>query len=171
MKQKLSLEEYFKGWSKEDVSNLTDLTKEEIYQKYVMKIEVLERDDYTCQNVNCKYCNNVKNHPKLTVHHYKAKRNGGANKGRNGVTLCQGSHNALNRGKTVIKYSNNSKLPAHIRGSTQIEDDEPQINWKEVRAKMKVRRKEFRNLFGVPITSNQMEILMKFLYKMFEENI
>lgn len=169
-------EDYFRTWEKTELAKLSNELKEDIYLKYKMKCEVLNRDNFTCQNINgkkdkCMFCQNEPYYIKLTVHHYKAKRNGGSNKVRNGVTLCQGIHNSLNRGKHKVVYSQNPSLPAHIRGSTQSIDDNPSINWKEVKAKMKIRRREVRDWFGIELTDKQWEAIFRWLMKNFGEDV
>ena len=134
-----------------------DIIRNRAYEKYVLRCEVLNRDGFKCQNVNCKTPDS-----NLTVHHIKHKRNlkksrwyNGIDKARNLITICECCHNAFNAAKIALTFSNLDNVPAHVRGmSFKLDKPEPKINWKKVRAEMKVVR---RNLKHSGITYKEAE--------------
>lgn len=134
-------ETYFKSWGT-DAERLTKNLKEGIYAKYLVKSRVLQRDNFTCQNIDPK----VKCHSKeLTIHHFKHKRNGGKDIERNLITICKSCHNRFNKAKSPLIFSNENNLPPHIRGHTQmlhIKDKE--VNWKHLKSEMKSFRKTLK---------------------------
>lgn len=90
-------EEYFNDWDMENldkVDNSSDISREEIYQKYVIRKKVFERDSFKCKNEECKAP-----HSKLTMHHIKHLRNSGKTSMKNCITVCDSCHRAFNRFK------------------------------------------------------------------------
>lgn len=163
-RKKVSKEEFFSKWVPTEYEALTDSLKKEIYHKFLMRVEVLNRDSFTCQHLNCDRCKNVQYHPKLTVHHIKAQRNGGKHTTRNGVTLCESIHQAFNRNKSELIFPNKENIPPHIRGHTFKSDTKlKKINPKQKKAEMKKFRKTLMDKFGVSLTMDQVVLLMKFL--------
>ena len=136
-KTKMSVKYYFSNWDSVNYQKLKDDLKLQIYEKYLIKCEIFQRDNFTCQNNNCLYCNNIQFSPKLTMHHIKWQKNDGENKVRNGVTLCGGSHQAYHKAKTELKFSNLNSLPSHIRGHTFKLEKSNVTNWKKVKSEMK----------------------------------
>jgi len=90
----MSKDEYFTKFKEDDVQKITDEIKEELYQKYLVKCEVFQRDSFKCQNFNCKAIDSP-----LTMHHIKWQKNNGKDKSRNCVILCQSCHKNYHRGK------------------------------------------------------------------------
>lgn len=162
-KKKQDRESYFANWNSEQYSQLTAELKEKIYNKYLMKVEVFNRDGYTCQNKDCPFCRNVKEHKALTIHHIKARRNGGKDTSRNGVTLCNSSHQHYERAKGALSFGNSPNLPPHIRGHTFRLSKPQTINWKKVRAEMKILRKQLKEHCGLRLSYEDISILLKFL--------
>jgi len=175
-KANLSKEKFFKNWTQEQVSLMSEEQKNFAYAVYELKCDVFNRDSFTCQNEGCKYCKNVKEWPKLTVHHIKHKRNGGEDKLRNCVLICKGSHSAFNRGKDVIKFGDKENLPPHIRGHTFRLHVVEEVNWKEVKKQVTDMKREIKlRVKGMQtgmdadskhwfnLTMEQMIVLMKFL--------
>lgn len=162
-----SEEEFFNSWQYEDLVALTDALKKRIYDKYVLKCKILQRDGFKCQNINCK-------HPesKLTIHHVKHKRNGGEDKERNLVTICKICHTLFNRCKGSLTFDNSDNLPTHIRGHTfKLHAKEKEIDWKQIRVEMKKVRKELKQN-GVDFSIKDIRIiiiLMRFLTKPYYE--
>ena len=162
-KKELNKEDYFNSWDAKNYNQITEDLKQIIYNKYLMKVRVFNRDNFICQNQNCPFCHNEQYHKKLTIHHIRAKRNDGKDTERNGVTLCKSAHQHYEKAKGPITISDNPKLPNHIRGHTYKLSKPIMINWKKVKADMKLRRKELRELWGIRLTNEQIEMLMKFL--------
>ena len=79
------------------------------YEGNNFRQKVLWRDKYTCRK--CK----SKEH--LQAHHIRYKSAGGTDVVSNGVTLCDGCHNALHRGEWELPYSRTRNLlyPAHLQ--------------------------------------------------------
>lgn len=160
------MEEYFQSWDSENYQRLSQALKERIYSKYLIKAEVLQRDLFKCQNVDC-------NTPesKLTMHHVRFQKNGGKDSARNCITLCKTCHQGYHRGKRAVTYYDAEYLPKHLRGHT-FKLGEPtatSINWKKVKAEMKKFRK---GLVGARVRLSWEDIayLMKFLELEFESD-
>jgi len=51
-KKIVSKEKYFKSWEYEKIVTLTESLKNGIYEKYVAKCKVFQRDNFTCQNID-----------------------------------------------------------------------------------------------------------------------
>ena len=144
----LSKEEYFTLWARKNTFQLTQEISEQIYAKYLVKFEVYTRDNFTCQNVNCARKCDV-----LTIHHIKAQRNGGEDKPRNLLTLCDVCHKGYERAKQPITLSNNPKLPPHIQGRTfkLLRSGNNNARWKKIKKLLKKFRKVLRKE-GLKIT-------------------
>ncbi len=168
-KKGLNQKRYFNSWDAAKYNALDTELKTLIYKKYLMKSEVFTRDDFICQNKDCPFCKNVQYPEHLTVHHIRAKRNGGKDTARNGITLCRTSHQHYERAKGSITLFDNPKLPSHIRGHTFKLSKPIEINWKKVKVDMRIRRKELRDKWGIRLTGEQMAILMRFLRLTFDE--
>jgi len=154
-----SKEEFYNDWEDSKLKELTETLKEYIYSKYVLKVEVFKRDDFTCQNVNCKYCKNEKYFPKLTMHHLKFQKNGGKDSVRNCVTLCKSSHQNFHRAKDEIVYPDSDKLPSHIRGHTYRLEQPDKINWVAIRKRAEEIKREFKQK-GIHPSVNWEEIII-----------
>ena len=161
-KEKLNKVDFFNRWKDEEYSQLTEELQERIYNKYLIKCEVLIRDDFKCQNENCKFCKNEQYHTKLTMHHVKFQKNGGKDSARNAVTLCLTSHKGFHRAKYEIKFPDVKYLPVHISGHTFKLSKSNEINWKKIRAEMKIFRKTLKQE-RVSISFEQLRLLLKFL--------
>lgn len=168
-------ESFFKNWKEENLNLMSEEMKDFAYEKYLLKCRVFNRDSFTCQNENCKYCHNEKEFTKLTVHHIKHKRNGGEDKERNCVLICKASHNAFNRKKDVLKFGLTENIPPHIRGHTFRLHISEEINWKEVKQQVSILKKDIKlkvksmnvgnNKQWFKLTMEQIIMLMKFLDK------
>jgi hypothetical protein len=148
-------DEYYATWDKENVDMLSESLKEIIYQKYFLKCIVFQRDNFKCQNENCK-------HPesKITLHHIKFKKNNGKDKPKNAVTICKVCHVAYHQAKAQLTFW----------GMTyRIQKQEGQINWKVQKAKGKTIRAENREFCGYKISWKLLSILMRFLEREYTE--
>ena len=176
------MQDYFNSWDAKNYNALDKDLKDIIYKKYLMKFKVFNRDHFMCQNRErietedgeviikpCPFCSNKQYYSHLTVHHIKAKRNGGKDTERNGMTLCKTSHQHYEKAKGSITISDGTHIPSHIRGHTFKLSKPIEINWKKVRAEMKKKRKEFRDKWGITLTGAQIEMLMKFLKINFDD--
>jgi len=152
-------ESYFNSWESEQFKNLTDALKDQIYNKYLIKCAVFNRDSFKCQNSECKYIDSP-----LTLHHIRAKRNGGPDTARNGVTLCHTCHQGYEKAKRALIFSKDAAyLPAHIRGHTFKLQRPETVNWKKVKVEMKGLRKNLKTECGINLSWEQVRILMRFL--------
>ncbi len=154
----LSNEEFYKTWAKEDLSNLTPELSDKIYKRYVVKCAVFQRDDFRCQNEECKYCKNEQ-YEKLTIHHIKFQRNGGADKARNCITICASAHKHFHRKKDSLTFN----------GMTYMEHKESEIDWKAIKAEGKKIRKGNLQEHGIHISWQMMAMLMRFLSINYED--
>lgn len=157
----LDKDTYYKGWEPAKLIQLTEELKDTIYEQYVIKCQVLQRDNFLCQNNPCR-------NPKcedLTIHHVKAKRNGGEDKPRNMVTVCDTCHKGYERAKYPLIFApTQMNLPPHIRGHTfrlQRAVDE-KAEWKKVKKQLKRYRKTVRD--DIPrLSIERLYELLKFM--------
>jgi hypothetical protein len=148
-------DQYYATWDKENVDMLSESLKEMIYQKYLLKCIVFQRDNFKCQNVNCK-------HPesKITLHHIKFKKNNGKDKPKNAVTICKPCHAAYHQGKAPLTFC----------GMTyRLQKQEGTIDWKAMKANGKKLREKNKEHCGFKISWKLLEQLMKFLDKEYTE--
>lgn len=157
-KQIVSKEEYFKSWDSDNYNNLNDDLRDQIYQKYVVKAKMLQRDNFKCQNTDCETPDS-----ELTMHHVRFQKNGGEDKERNCVTLCKTCHKGYHRGKRAITFSSESNLPSNLKGHTFKVDKQNEIDWKKVKKDMKQIRKNMKTDHGLVLTPKQLIFLMKWL--------
>jgi len=174
-KKIVSKEKYFKSWEYEKIVNLTESLKNGIYEKYVAKCKVFQRDNFTCQNIDgsdgkCRTCKNESHANNLTSHHVKFQKNGGKHTERNQVTVCAGSHRSYHRAKNPLVFSDNILLPAHIRGHTFQLDKPDGVNWKKVKAECKLLRKRLKSECGLKISWEDVAILLGWLNSNYEED-
>jgi len=151
-----SRETYFDSWEAEQVKAMTEILKDRVYQKYVLKCKIFQRDNFTCQNCDP----DVKHSKELTIHHYKHRRNNGKVTERNCVTICKLCHKRFNKAKAPLIFANVDSLPSHMRGQTQmLHKPEKKINWKKLKAEMKKLRKELK-YSGIKYENIDWELLM-----------
>ena len=162
-KKILAKEEFYNNWETDQLVKITNDIRTQIYDNYVAKAEVLQRDNFTCQNEKCNVCHNQKEYAKLTVHHIKARRNKGSETKRNKVTVCNGSHQRYERAKGELKFNKDvANLPPHIRGHTFRLKRPDNINWKKIKAEMRILRKGLKGIDN-KIKWEDIEILLKWL--------
>lgn len=154
-----SREEFYDEWEDEKLSQLSQELKDHIYNKYLVKCEVFQRDGFKCQNVDCKTPDS-----ELTMHHIKFQKNGGTNKANNCVTLCKSCHKYFHRGKGPITFPDVEYLPKKIAGHTFRISESDEIDWKKVCAKMKQLRKSLKHECGVTVSKYRMALLMRWLF-------
>lgn len=164
-KNVMSITQYFDRWDSANFDALTAELKNRIYEKYVLKCAVFERDSYTCQNDNC-----TKTSDKITLHHIKWQKNNGENKERNCITLCNSCHKGYHRAKNILIFPKSAHLPSHIRGHTFKLNKCDVIDWKKVRADMKKLRKTLTDQCGLKLSWEQVCLLMQFLEWSYEED-
>jgi len=150
-------DEYYKTWDPTNFGMLTEELQKTIYDRYIIKSFVFQRDGFKCQNFGCK-------HPQseLTMHHIKFQKNNGKDSPRNCITLCKSCHNGFHRGKCDLTFN----------GATYKVSRPECVNWKIVRKQNKKLRKELRAelaLNPIHITAALFEQLMRFLMVNFEE--
>jgi hypothetical protein len=150
-------EEYFNSWDKDNAAMLTEELKTNIYERYVVKAFVFQRDGFTCKNEVCK-----KHQSTLTMHHIKFQKNNGKDSVRNCITLCKVCHQGFHRGKNELTFN----------GATYKVSKNEGINWKVRRKQNRELRKSIRaELITNPIHISQelFEQLMRFLMINFDE--
>jgi len=149
---------YFSTWDIETISQLTAELKTRIYEKYVLKCLVLQRDGFKCINQNCKHTGSP-----LTMHHIKFQKNNGKDSIKNCITLCKSCHNGFHRGKCELTFW----------GATYKVHKMDEVNWKIIKKKNKILRKKLIREEGINIYISQelLEQLIKFLMVNLEEEI
>ena len=143
------MDEYFVHWKQEDLDNLTAQQKQDIYQKYFIKCAVFQRDNFKCRNDDC-----VTPESKLTLHHTKFVKNNGKWSLKNCVTICKSCHHRYHRGKGTLTYD----------GMTYKLHKREEINWKQLKFQNKEIRKINKELHGIKISWELMNMLMRFLF-------
>lgn len=143
--------EYFGTWKPEVYKELSNELAGQIYERYVVKCLVLQRDNFTCVNENCKTPNSP-----LTLHHTKFRKNNGKWSIKNCVTVCKGCHQHYHKGKGSLTY----------HGMTyQIHNGDDTTDWKVIKVSAKKIRKANKHLHGVHISWEMMALLMRFLFE------
>jgi len=155
-RKKLSKEEYFQSWDSDNYNNLTEALRERIYEKYLIKAEVFQRDEFACANIECEFPDSP-----LTLHHVKFQKNGGKDSERNCVTLCKTCHQGYHRGKRSFTLADKKELPSHMRGHTFKVSVDESVDWKKVKAEMKKLRKTLISE-RVYLSMEDLALLMKF---------
>jgi predicted restriction endonuclease len=161
-KQKIEIDEYFSKF--DNCETLSEDLKISLYDKYLLKYNIFNRDRFTCQNDKCKYCNNKKDSQELTIHHVKWKKNGGEDDIDNCVTLCKYSHTAFHNGRIDLKIANNKLIPKSIRGNTFKVSFRDKVLAKERKSAMKKLRKQIDiSIKKYNLTWQEVSILLSFL--------
>jgi len=137
-------EEYFNNYKSKEYKEIPEKLKDKIYDNYVKKATVLNRDSFKCQNVEC-----ITPDSELTIHHIRHKRNfkpnQNPNKIRNMITICDNCHKKFNNCKISLVYSNEENVPAHMRSLTQkLDVPKKTFNYKLLRKEMKKFRKTLK---------------------------
>ena len=151
--------EYYSTWEPEQVRGLSVKLSDEIYNKYIVKCEVFNRDNFKCQNMEC-----ITPDSDLTIHHVKWKKNGGKDTARNTITICDRCHKKYHRAKISLVFNDIDTLPSHIRGHTISIHTEDGIDWKVLKRENKLLRREYRGINN-SITWEYIYHLMKWLYE------
>lgn len=92
---------------------------------------VLERDNHTCQNPNCKHKNKkiekneniyIKRNIVLQIHHIRYRSNGGTDKPNNLITLCIDCHTPANhkQGQFLWDWNVNGHKVPQFKGATKM---------------------------------------------------
>lgn len=163
-RKKLSKDKFYSNWESEQLDNLEESLINEIYEKYLIKCEVFQRDNFKCRNIECTFPDSP-----LTLHHVKFKKNGGKDSERNCVTLCKTCHVGFHRAKRRILFPDDLDLPAHIRGRAFANHKEIKIDWKKVKSEMRNLRKTLKSQCGLRISWEQICMLMDFLKLPYED--
>ena len=140
-----------------EIENAT--VDEEVIDISVREI-VRNRDDHKCQNLIC----DNRDYP-LTVHHIKFKKNGGKDKPRNLVTICELCHKRFNMGKKNLVFGLTDNIPPHIRGHTFRIIIPVEIDWKQVRRDSRVKRKLHRSDWHLRVGWKEMIVLLNWLFE------
>lgn len=164
-KKEITKKEYFETWEDYKLKDLTEDLKKAIYEKYLVKKAVFQRDGFKCQNINCK-----SPEAPLTMHHVRFQKNGGKHTEKNCITLCSECHKGFHRAKISITFPDEDYLPKKMRGNTFVVDKKNEVNWKKVKKEMRQFRKSLRDQCGLKISWEQLMILLKFLEYDFEDD-
>lgn len=136
---------YFDNWEQDKLLGLTEDLKERIYKRYLVKCEVFKRDSFKCQNLNCTTPSSD-----ITLHHIKWQKNGGEDSSDNCVTLCDECHRGYHAAVTELKFAKSKSLPKKIRGLSFILSKSDEIDWKQLKKKLrKFRRSVIPTLQGM----------------------
>ena len=149
-------EEFFKQWNKASTDSMTAELKEYVYQQYVLKCIVFQRDEFKCKNVGCKTPE-----ADLTIHHIKFRVNGGKDTPRNCACICKICHQSFHKGRIALT----------IEGATYKLHQEKKLNWREQKKQLRTFRKNLKmeGEWSVSISFEMFMILMKFLDVPYED--
>ena len=146
----MSKEQYFEDWKQEHLSKISLENQDKIYELYILRCVVLQRDNFKCQNEACDSPES-----KLTIHHIKFRKNNGKDKPGNCITMCRSCHAAFHKGKEALKFW------GHTWQIHKKETLSPK-QLKFIGAKI---RKENKHLFkGYNISYEMLELIMKYLF-------
>lgn len=144
-----SKEAYFAKWNPKELSHISASDKEKIYQRYLLKCEVFQRDGFKCQNADCEY------KAPITLHHIKWQKNNGQDKPKNCVTVCKTCHKRFHSGKAGLQIGYNY-YEVH-------KEHNDEIDWKKVKAENRQIRKNNKHQWGLDIPFGLFMMLWKFL--------
>ena len=155
--KKIKTKEEFFEKDPEKAKVLSEDLKNDIYEDYVIKCKILQRDNFSCQNREkvkteegevilkpCPFCKNVPDYHSLTKHHIKAKRNKGKDTVRNQITICKESHDFHNAGGDLV-FPPDEHLPPRVRKQTFRLHKPDSTDWKAKRAEGKALRTKLKN--------------------------
>ena len=146
----LTQPEYFSDWKPDNLSKISQENQDKIYELYVLRCVVLQRDSFKCQNLDCDSPES-----KLTIHHIKFRKNNGKDSPRNCITMCRSCHSGFHKGKEPLKFW------GHTWQIHKKQDLSPK-QLKFIGAKI---RKENKHLFkGYNISYELLELIMKYLF-------
>jgi len=154
----MSPTEFFSDWNKASLDAISDSNKEEIYNKYLLKCVVFQRDNFKCVNEGCDSPESD-----LTLHHIKFRKNNGKDSPRNACTLCKSCHKNFHRGKEPLTFWG-ATYRVHI--------EDKGIDWKDLKFKNRRYRKTLKiqgEFGGIRISYELWVLLMKYLDKSYEE--
>jgi len=158
----VSKDNYFTDWDNENLSKISELVKASIYNRYMVKAEVFQRDSFECQNEHCK-----KTKTELTLHHVKFKKNGGQDKTKNCITLCSTCHKAFHRAKIELTFKDINSLPVHMRGKSFKLSVTDEFNWKKLKVEMKKVRKSLKGNYRA-VSWEEISVLLKWFFEQYE---
>jgi hypothetical protein len=153
--------DYFDTWDTVTSSQLDDSLKAKIYERYVLKCFVFQRDGFKCINEGCDNPINPDN--PLTMHHIKFQKNNGKDSPKNCATICKLCHRGFHRAKIALTF----------HGATYKVHKDDEINWKIIKKKNKQFRKHlFRDeQLSISISYSLLEQLIKFLMTSYDEDM
>jgi len=149
---------YFSTWDENSLTQLNNELKIRIYEKYILKCLVFQRDGFKCINKDCKHTNSP-----LTMHHVKFQKNNGKDSIKNCITLCKSCHNGYHRGKNILTFW----------GATYKIHKIEEINWKVMKKQNKQLRKRLVKEEGISIEIS-LELLgqlIRFLMTNLDEDV
>jgi len=141
---------YFKDYDQKNLNQITPEIRKSIYQRYLTKCAVFQRDNFTCQNKLCKTPEST-----ITMHHIRFQKNGGKDNLKNCITTCNTCHKGFHRGKNALQF--NSMLYQVDHAVRKI------INWKAIKKENKKLRKQYKEEHGYRISWEMLCKLLNFL--------
>lgn len=127
---------YFNNWEQDKLIGLTEDLKDRIYERYQIKCAVFQRDNFKCQNVDCR-----SPHSDITIHHIKWQKNGGQDSVNNCITICDDCHKGYHSAAIDLRFSKSSIVPKKVRGQTLKLSKSDEIDWKKLKKQMRKFRR------------------------------
>lgn len=142
-------EQFFSEWDSETLEQISEEMKKKIYKRYFIKCSVFQRDSFECQNEECKTPNS-----KITLHHIKFQKNNGKDSLKNCITICNSCHTGYHRGKNSLTFCGMT-YTIHMK--------EREFDWKKIGYDTRQMRKRHRDQYGIRVSWEIIEMLMRFL--------
>lgn len=153
-----------------DYSKLDPDARNVLYERYLLKVEVFNRDNFKCTAKDCPYCHNKKEPSKLTLHHVKFKKNGGDDDADNCISLCREFHDEYHKGSINLRVVKNKELPYYISGRLFKFRKNKKFFTKEKKKEMRQLRKSLElSVKKYKLTWEELVILLKFIEKQWNE--
>jgi hypothetical protein len=142
--------EYFSDWDKVNLDKISPENQDKIYELYVLRCVVLQRDSFKCQNLDCDSPES-----KLTIHHIKFRKNNGKDSPRNCLVMCRSCHSGFHRGKETLKFW----------GHTWRIHKNEAISPKQLKFLGARIRKENKHLFkGYKVSWEMLALIMRYIF-------
>lgn len=149
-----SFEEFYTSWSDDKLEDLTSEMKKGIYDRYVIRSLIFQRDNFECQDIHCKTLDSD-----LTLHHIKFKEDNGKYTLKNCVIICKTCHDGFHQGKNSLTF----------QGATYRIHKKTGTNWKVRKLEGREIRRSNIKYCGIKISLGLLSILLKWLNIHYED--
>ena len=156
-----SFEEFYENWTS-GLEKLSSQTRKTIYDEYVTRCLVYQRDEFKCRNETCTTPTS-----KVTIHHIRFQSNKGRTTVKNCVLICKSCQSKFHSDKEPLTF-NGAIYRTHNLTLRELNTEMP-FNYKKARVEGRMIRKENVKYKGIIISWELLLILMKFLEINYED--